>query len=147
MADPITRSIAVNADLTAVFAIWANFENFPRFMKHIKYVRCVDERLSRWEMDGPLGTEIAWDAEITRFDPDQRIAWNSKDNSPIATSGQVVFELLGANETAITVTLRYDPPAGGIGEAVAALFTDPADDLEDDLLRFKRHVEMSSARI
>ena len=36
-----------------------------------------------WVMKGPLGTDIEWDAETTRMDENERIAWNSKDNSAV----------------------------------------------------------------
>ncbi|MGQ0600339.1 MAG: SRPBCC family protein [Anaerolineales bacterium] len=147
MADPITKSIIVMGSLEDVFNLWANFETFPMFMKDIKSVTKLDDRLSHWVMQGPLGTVIEWDADTTTFEPHRCIGWNSKDHGPITTSGQVTFAELGLNETEVTVTLKYDPPAGLAGEVVAALFASPEKRLEDDLRRFKTHVESTSERL
>ena len=147
MADPITKSILIKGNAEDLFNMWANFENFPMFMEHIKSVTRRDEHLSHWVMEGPLGAKIEWDAETTLFEPHSRIAWNSKDHSDLATSGKVTFLPLNQNETEVTVTLKYVPPAGLAGEIVAALFANPEKRLEDDLRRFKTFVESTSERI
>jgi len=147
MADQFTRSISVLANVADVYAIWANLENFPRFMKYIKSVTLTGPRTSHWVMAGPLGVDIEWDAETTRLDENERVAWNSLEGSAVQTSGQVTFRELGPNETEVTVTLRYDPPAGVAGEALAELFANPERRVEKDLEHFKEHVESTSQRI
>jgi len=147
MADPFTRSITVLANVADVYRIWANFENFPRFMKYIKSVTLTGERTSHWVAAGPLGVDIEWDAETTLLDENERVAWNSIKGSEVKTSGQVTFRELGPNETEVTVTLQYDPPAGVAGEAVAELFANPEKRVQNDLEHFKEHVESTSKRI
>jgi uncharacterized membrane protein len=147
MADPFTRSIAVLANVADVYQIWANFENFPRFMKYIKSVTLTGPRTSHWVMSGPLGVDVEWDAETTALDENERVAWNSFQGSDVRTSGQVTFRELAPNETEVTVTLQYDPPAGAAGEAVAELFANPEKRVQDDLEHFKEHVESTSQRI
>ena len=41
----------------------------------------------------------------------------------------------------IAVTLQYVPPARALGEAVAKIFSDPAEQLEEDLKNFKAYAE------
>lgn len=147
MSNQVSQSITVLSTLADVYHWWANFENFPLIMKNIKSVEKTGERTSHWVMDGPLGSEVAWDAETTRLDENKRIAWNSKDNSTVKTSGQVVFTELGNNETQVAVTLTYDPPAGAAGEALAPLLANPEGRLKDDLQRFKEFIESTSTRI
>jgi len=147
MADPITQSIIVKGSASDLYQVWKNFEAFPRFMQNIKSVTKTDERTSHWVMEGPLGTTIEWDAETTRLDENQRIAWNSKDLSAVKTSGQVTFVELTPAETEITVTLTYDPPAGLAGEVAAQLFGNPEGRLRDDLRRFKEFIETTPQRI
>lgn len=146
MSDPISRSIIVKGNVSDVYSLWANFENFPIFMKHIKSVTKTGERESHWVMQGPLGATIEWDAETTRLDENQRIAWSSTDGD-IKTSGQVTFAELTQGETEITVTLHYVPPAGTAGELAAELFGNPEGMLIEDLRRFKEHVEGTQQRI
>ncbi len=142
MADPITKSIIVKADAATAYNLWANFENFPHFMKYIERVTKLGPNMSKWEMDGPLGKKVEWTAETTRMEPNRRIGWNTKDHdSTVTTSGEVVFTPLADFQTEITVTLKYNPPAGVLGEAVAKIFSNPEDRLEEDLKNFKNYAE------
>ncbi|HEU4329107.1 MAG TPA: SRPBCC family protein [Roseiflexaceae bacterium] len=145
MAKQVTRSIIVKGKTSEIYQIWANFENFPHFMKHIKQVTKTGERSSHWVMQGPLGKDISWDAETTRLDENTRIAWNSRDNGDITTSGQVTFVELPQEQTEVTVTMQYVPPAGKLGELVARIFSDPEGQLEEDLDNFKHFAERSRA--
>lgn len=142
MAEPITKTIQVKADAATAYNLWANFENFPSFMKYIRRVTMLGPQMSKWEMSGPLGRTVEWTAETTRMEPNQRIAWNTKDSaSTVTTSGEVIFTQLADYQTDVSVTLKYNPPAGALGEAVAKIFSDPAARLEEDLKNFKNYVE------
>ncbi len=146
MADQFTKQIIVNASVAEAYNAWANFENFPYFMRYIKSVRKTGDRTSHWVMDGPLGKEIEWDAQTTTMEPNDRLAWNSRDNGDITTSGQVVFKSLANDQTHITVTLQYVPPAGKLGEVVARIFSNPEAQLEEDLANFKEYIEGHRSR-
>jgi uncharacterized membrane protein len=138
----ITRSIIVKADLSRAFNLWANFENFPRFMKYIKQVSTSANHDSTWVVAGPLGVEVEWTAEVTRMEPNQRIAWSTKDNAgDVTTSGQVTFQSLPDNQTQITVVMHYNPKGGVVGDIVASLFANPEGKLEEDLQNFKSYIE------
>jgi uncharacterized membrane protein len=141
MTDPITRSIIVKARIEDAFAFWADVENFPTFMKHLKSVERIDDKVSRWVMDGPAGTTIQWEAEITTYEPPRRIGWNSRDRSDVKTSGQVLFTDLSHSETEVTVTLKFEPPMGVVGDLGATLVERVDQRLDEDLRRFKHHVE------
>ena len=141
MPEQTTRSIIVGAPVADVFAAWADFESFPRFMEHVKSIRRTGEKTTHWVAKGPLGQEVEWDAETTRFEANKRIAWRSTDTSAVKTSGQVTFNELSARETEVTVTLQYVAPGGAAVEAVARVLGDPEGMLEEDLRRFKAYVE------
>src|SRR5205085_12654606 len=99
MSKKITESIHVKRPVAELYALWSNFENFPNFMKHIESVKRLGDRSSKWKMDGPLGTKFEWEAETTLMELNKRIAWNSKAESSIKTSGEVLFNSLSPNET------------------------------------------------
>ncbi len=141
MADTVTQHVIVKASVDQAYQAWADFENFPHFMHYIQSVTKMDAKTSHWVMQGPLGRRVEWDAETTRLEPNQRIAWNSKQNSALKTSGQVTFTPLGQNETDITVSLHYDPPAGLAGDVVAELLDNPGAKLSEDLRNFKAYIE------
>jgi uncharacterized membrane protein len=141
MPDQTTKSVIVGAPAAEVFAAWANFENFPHFMKHVKSVTRTGERTTRWVAEGPLGRDVEWEAETTRYEPSKRIAWHSLPDSPVRTSGQVTFNELPNAQTEVTVTLQYVAPGGAAGEKVAALLSNPEEMVEEDLRNFKAFVE------
>jgi uncharacterized membrane protein len=138
-----TRSIIVKTSVPEAFRAWSNFENFPYFMKYIKSVTKTGPKSSHWEMDGPLGKTIEWDAETTLYEENKRIGWNTKDRSggDIKTSGQVSFNSLSQGETEVTVMLQFVTQAGLAGDLVARLFADPGKQLEEDLSNFKAYME------
>ncbi len=141
MSNKVTKSIIVKRPVAELFQLWANFENFSHFMENIHSVQKTGDRTSHWAMEGPLGTKVEWDAETTLFEENKRIAWNSKDRSPLTTSGQVSFNALPNNETEVTVMMHYDPPAGMAGELVAKFFGNPEKRVEEDLNNFKHYAE------
>lgn len=142
MSNQIQRSVIVRGDISTVFDVWANFETFPHFMTYINEVEKIGPRTSNWKVDGPMGVKLVWTAETTRHEPNQRIAWNTKDNDGnMTTSGEVVFSELPDQQTHVNVTMQYVAPGGKLGEAVAQLFANPEKRLEEDLRNFKAYVE------
>jgi uncharacterized membrane protein len=140
MPDQATRTIIVGAGVDEVYDAWANFENFPNFMKNVKSVTRTGERLSHWVVEGPLGKSVEWDAETTRLEKNQRIAWNSKEGSDVKTSGQVTFKDLNG-QTEVTITMQWVVPKKLGGEWLADLLAHPEKRLEEDLMGFKKFVE------
>ena len=92
MAEQVTKTVIVKRDVATVYNVWANFETFPYFMNYVEKVEKIGPRTSHWQVKGPLGVTIDWNAETTRMDENTRIGWNTKDNAgTITTSGEVVF--------------------------------------------------------
>lgn len=148
MPNKVTETMIVNRDANDVYKLWANFENFPHFMKHIRSITKTGDRISHWVMEGPLGILVAWDVETTSLEENKRIAWSSKDKTgDIKTSGQVTFNALPQNQTEVTITLQYVPPAGKAGEVASHLFSDPAGRLREDLRNFKAYAEGMVERV
>jgi uncharacterized membrane protein len=145
MAQQITKSIIIKANITQAYGLWSNVENFPHFMEHIKLVEKTGPTTSRWIMAGPAGMQIDWQAELTRQELNKRLAWSSKDHDGlITTSGQVTFNALSQTETEVTVVMSYTVPGGKVGEVVASWFAEPEERLTADLRRFKTFAEAQS---
>ncbi len=146
MPEQVTRSIIVKGSMDKIYSIWADFQNFPHFMKYIRSIALTGDGTSHWVMSGPLGKTIEWNARITANDVNKRIAWSSTDGD-IKTSGQVTFNNLPHDETEVTVTMQYIPPAGKAGAMVADVFSNPEKMLEQDLANFKAYAEGMHDRI
>ncbi len=146
MANRVTESIIIQENVGDVYNLWANFEHFPQFMKYVKSVHSSGNK-SEWQVTGPLGRSLTWEAEMTRQEPNRRIAWSSKDKEgSITTSGQVTFNPISNKETEVTVVLQVTPPAK-IGDALARLFNQPHQQLEEDLRNFKQYAEGMHDRV
>jgi uncharacterized membrane protein len=135
-----TRSIIVKGSPKELYRLWADVESFPRFMKNVKSVTRTGEGLTHWVVQGPMGKTVEWDAETTRDEEGQRMAWNSKEGSEVKTSGQVVFTELPKGETQVTVTLMV-VPQGPLAAMAAGLFGKLDETLEEDLRSFKAYAE------
>ncbi|HJZ96196.1 MAG TPA: SRPBCC family protein, partial [Candidatus Solibacter sp.] len=141
------KSIHILAPVEEVFEFWSRFENFPRFMSHLKEVRDLGGGRSHWVAEGPGGIGISWDAEITEFRKNERLAWRSVIGSGVNTEGVVKFFKGPDSGTTVSIHMSYCPPAGVFGHGVAWLFgSDPKSDMDDDLVRLKSLLEIGKTR-
>jgi uncharacterized membrane protein len=136
-------SMIINASQQEVYRFWRDFENLPRFMNHLENVKVTGERRSRWIALGPLGTRIAWDAEIISERATEEIKWRSLPGSDVEVDGVVRFRPATGNRgTLIEVISVVIPPAGELGRAVAKVFgKDPSFMMRQDLRRLKALME------
>jgi uncharacterized membrane protein len=90
-----------------------------------------------------MGMSVEWDAEIHTERANELIGWRSLPGSDVDTAGSVHFTPApGGRGTVVKVSLKYVPPAGKVGAAVARLFgEDPHRQVRADLLRFKSLME------
>ena len=139
----VRRSITVGCTRAEAYAFWHDFENLPRFMRHLQSVQVTGEGRSRWVALAPAGRTVEWEAEVTEDRPDELIAWRSLPGADVANEGRVRFaDAPGGRGTEVRVELRYDPPGGRLGAAVAKLFREePRQQVADDLRRFKQVME------
>jgi uncharacterized membrane protein len=133
----------INKPKDELYRFWRRFDNLPKFMKHLKEVRDLGGDKTRWVADAPLGLSVEWDAEIVEDRPGEVISWKSVDGSDVDTAGSVRFRPApGGRGTEVRVNLKYQPPAGKLGGAVAKLFgKDPEAQIREDLSRFKSLME------
>lgn len=142
----VQKSITVQAPVARVFAFFTEWENWPRWMSHVREVRSTGsvagEDRTHWVVDGPAGTAVSWDAITTALLPNEQIAWKSIEGGPIEHAGVVRFTPTADGATLIDVKMSYNPPAGAVGHAVAAILgRDPKHQMDDDLARLKTTIE------
>ena len=140
----VTRSITINRSPDDVYRFWRRLDNLPQFMKHLESVEVIDEQRSHWKANGPADRTVEWDAVITDDRPNELIAWQAEDGADVYNEGTVRFrEAPGGRGTEVTVDLRYDPPGGAAGVAVAKLLhREPGQQVYDDLRRLKQVLEL-----
>jgi uncharacterized membrane protein len=139
----VEQSFTINRPARELFDYWRKLENLPRIMRHLKSVEETDGCHSHWVAQGPMGTEVSWDAIIHNEDDGRMIAWRSLPGSQVDTAGSVHFnERPHGRGTEMRVSLKYNPPGGQIGAAIASLLGSSAEqEIKEDLRRFKQMME------
>ncbi|MGH7482310.1 MAG: SRPBCC family protein [Longimicrobiales bacterium] len=143
----IQKTVRIDAPIEEVFSRFTDWERWPQWMSHVREVTpsgepgTVGER-THWVVDGLAGTTVRWDAEVTRFVPNELVSWKSVDGSAIGHAGTIQFERLGDRSTRVQIRMSYNPVAGVVGHAVAALLErDPKHQMDDDVARLKTAIE------
>jgi uncharacterized membrane protein len=139
----VTESITVYAPRERVYYLWRQLENLPDVMSHLESVKELGGGRSLWRAKAPAGLTVEWEAELTEDVENERIGWRALEGSTIPNAGSVTFmDAPGGRGTEIHVDLRYDPPAGPVGAAIAKLFgKEPSQEIAKDLRRFKQRLE------
>ena len=138
----VDKTVHVAASPQTVFRFFTDFTNFPRFMSRVRHVELLDDRRSRWTVEGPAGLPVHWTAEITKIEPDALIEWRAEPGSAIRHQGSVRFDINSNGGTRIQIRLDYLPPAGVLGHAVASFFAvDPKSEMDEELMRLKSTLE------
>jgi uncharacterized membrane protein len=138
----IEKTIKINRPPEELYRFWRNLENLPQIMQHLKKVEPIDAQRSHWVAKGPFGKEVEWDAEIINERADDVIAWRSLPGGNIDTAGSVHFNRTADGGTDLTLSMKYNPPAGKIGAKLADWLGDGLEKkLDEDLNQFKTTME------
>lgn len=108
-----TATVTVNAPVNQVYQLFTHFNDFPKFMSYIKEVTYKDAQTSHWVADVVGSHE--WDAVNEGWVENKQVGWRSTDG--LQNHGTATFETVGDNQTKVTVTVTYTPPAGILGDA------------------------------
>lgn len=140
----VAHYLEVNVPAEKAYAWWRGLTNLPLIMPDVESVspKSGDTEVTHWKVRGPLGRTVEWDARIVEDVPNTRIAWATIDTgrTQVRSAGAVRFDDHGAT-TGVEVSLRYEPPAGKLGEAVATLFSNPDEQVQRALASFKQTIE------
>jgi uncharacterized protein YndB with AHSA1/START domain len=134
------RSIEIDAPVERVFDVFSDFESFPRWMQNLAEVRPLGQQHTYWVVDLPYGGSAEWEAVLTAFEPDHRVAWRSV-RGDVRTEYEAIFEQTRSGSTLLRVLLGYDPELS-TEEVLRGAFGDhPGRQLEEDLEHFAYVVE------
>jgi len=139
----LEESVTINRPVNEVYSFWRNFENLPRFMVHLESVTAREDGTSHWIMKTSMGKELEWEARIIEERPNEMISWQSLEDADVDNAGSVWFiPDSGGQSTTVRVKMKYSPPGGKIGAALAKMSgQDPEKELAEDLSRFKTLME------
>lgn len=141
----VAHYVEVDAPAQACYDWWRPLTRLPEILSDVHSVTAKEGQAGRteWKVAGPLGKTVSWEAEIVEDAPPRKIAWATVDSADpdVRHAGMVRFDDKGGGRTGVEMSLEYNPPAGKLGEAVAALFADPRRKVKRAAEEFKRVIE------
>jgi len=143
------ESVTINRPVSEVYAFWRRLENLPQFMRHLQSVTERGDGTSHWCMKTSAGKELEWEARIIEERQNEMISWQSLEDADVDNAGSVWFSPgSDGQSTIVRVQMKYSPPGGKIGAALAKLSGQaPQKELAEDLSRFKELMENTSTRV
>jgi uncharacterized membrane protein len=106
-------------------------------MTNVQTVSRGADGCSHWVLEGPAGTTVTWDAELTKRERNRELAWKTCPGSAVRHAGRVLLEEAG-DGTRVTVHLACNPMVGAAGKAVGnAAGREPKRQLEDDTVNIR----------
>jgi len=137
----IEKSIEIGAPVAEVFHAWADLKNLPSRIPLVQKIIRWGGRF-HWEIE-IAGQQLAWDAIVTQFIPNEAIGW--KSISGPKHTGRIAFSPL-ANDTLIHVQMNYAPPLGRASGLLAPIENQLGSYVEHALRDFKEGLEAAGAQ-
>ena len=117
----IQKTACINATAADLYEFWKNPQNYPKVFAHVKQITPEQNGIFLWHVAGPAGIPLSWRGRITRLVPEQRIEWRSLPGSIVENHGVIHLEAQKDGRTRVQIDMSYNPPAGLLGHAFAAL--------------------------
>lgn len=115
----VERSITVGTPADELGDYWRDPERLTRIMGSFAEVTGAGEDRHRWEIQPPRGPSVTWETEIVEDRPGEILRWESLEGATVPNEGTVRFQPApGDRGTEVTLRLAFDPPGGGLGDAV-----------------------------
>lgn len=140
----VTRTLYIDRSREDVAAFWGELPSLPKIMRHLERVDQLEGNRSHW-VAKVLGMKFEWDAETTAYVEGREIRFRSLPGGDVDTEGSVRFEDDPQGGMNLHVEMRYDPPAGAVGDKVGRLIGgDLETQIDEDLHRLKAALESGS---
>ncbi|HET7412850.1 MAG TPA: SRPBCC family protein [Pararhizobium sp.] len=139
----VGRTVTINRPRDELYAFWRDFGNLDQFMENVRSVDRLDDKHSRWVVEGPARADVEFVAEIIEDKPNEMIAWKSEKDAPVKNSGRILFrDAPDGRGTEVEAEIAYDPPGGTIGQWAAKIMQrEPNIQARRELKRFKQLME------
>ncbi len=138
----LERTVTIGKPRADVYRRWRDRESQPVVWAHFAEITDATDHAAHWRVNVPLGRTLEWDTRVVEDRDGELIRWESTSGE-LRNDGTVEFrDAPGELGTEVTLRVRFDPPAGPLGDAAARLLDDPPKlVLAKALRRFKSLVE------
>ena len=129
----IEKAVEIKATPEKVFNYLKDLEKQPEWMPSIKSHKITSERkegvgITTHCITEPGGRRIEWDAEVTEWEVNKKIAWEC--NPPLKNKGSFSLEPLD-DGTRVTFEMNYELPYSILGKIIDRLKV--RKDMEEDV--------------
>lgn len=144
----IDDAISIGAPIEQIWPLVSDYTVFAELMPDVREIRrSADGRLSHWTIAGPAGVPVRFDAVETKREENREIAWKTTEGQLVAHTGAIRLMPEPGGRTRVQVRLTYNPVAGAVGHAIAAMLgAHPAHRMKQDLMRLKSYAETRAAQ-
>ncbi|RYZ68087.1 MAG: SRPBCC family protein [Proteobacteria bacterium] len=138
----VRRSITIARSEAELYAVWRDPERLAALLTDVVQVTPAGPGRTHWSMHAVVGT-TEWDAVLVEDDGSRALEWRAVDGSALANRFRIELAPAPGNQgTEVTLTLRFVPPGGVLGEALEKLFAVPPDVLIGKMLyRFRAYAQ------
>jgi len=144
----IQKTIYIAATPAELYQFWNDPENYPKAFPHVREVIRLEDDIYQWQLLGLAGKPLKWTGSIVRRIPEKLIEWRSGPGSAVENHGVVHLEPGKNGQTRMQIQMSYQPPAGLLGHAFAALLGfDPKSLLDQDFIPLKTLFETGATKV
>lgn len=139
----LLRRMTIDAPSDHLYDFYADPRNLAEIYGHFATVEPVEADVTGWTVKLPMVPNLQWQSEIVHREPGKSLSWASKPGGSLETQGRISFAPAPAGQgTEVTLYVRYDPPAGPLGDLALSMATAAPKVISDKALRrFKSLVE------
>lgn len=143
MTDPepdtdIRAAVTIGRPADELRALWLDPATQAGIWSHFARVSATDDGAADWVAAGPAGSEYRWRTRLADGGA-EGVRWASEDGADLPNTGVLAFRPApGDRGTEAHLDVRFDPPGGLIGDALAKLFPiAPREIVRTALYRFR----------
>lgn len=115
----VSRSITVDRSANELYETWRDPYYFSKMMGHFAEVTAPDQDRFHWTVHGPRDRDVEWETRIVEKTAGEYLRWETTEDAMVPNEGWVRFRPApGDRGTVVTLTIRFDPPGGEVGNQV-----------------------------
>ena len=102
--------------------LWRDPQTLTRITSGFAKVTSAGDGRMHWKVHGPLGRDYEWGTQVVEDRPGSGQRWESVEGASLPSEGEIQFRPApGDRGTEVALRVRFIPPGGAIGLAVAQL--------------------------
>lgn len=136
------RSVLIDAPVEKVWDFVSDFQQVAKILPSVESLQDLGEGHYRWDLRLPSGQQMQLEERVTETVPEQRLSWESVTDQPVWYRGSVSLQPDRDDATRVDIHIRYIPPGGALGRALASFWgMDAESQFQQAVMRIKPYLE------